>query len=217
MRKIKLFVEDNGHRAFLNALVQRFSIHHKILVELGFESTHGGYGKVLTELKRYSRDVQRGRERLPDLLIAATDGNCKGFLRRKQEIDKVTKSFGELVICAIPDPHIERWLLLDSAAFKTVLGVGCKAPTYKCERDLYKRLLIDAVMSAGEEPILGGIEYTEDLVNAMDLAYLERTEASLGKLLEDLRHKFQEWQRFEQNTPQETQEPPSPDADNPHT
>jgi len=92
---------------------------------------------AIKELKKYVRDLQRGRESLPDLLIVATDGNCKGFLERKRQIEEVTKEFTRLVICAIPDPHIERWLLLDSAAFKKVLGKGCTAPIQKCERDLY--------------------------------------------------------------------------------
>ena len=85
------------------------------------------------------------------MIIVATDGNCKGFLERKRQIEEVVKSFSGLVICAIPDPHIERWLLLDSAAFKKVLGKGCAAPTYKCQRDLYKQLLGDAIVDAGEE------------------------------------------------------------------
>jgi hypothetical protein len=49
------------------------------------------------------------------------------------------------------------------------------------------------------DPPLGGIEYTEDLVNAMDLEHLERAGDSLSKLLKELRHKFQEWQRAEQS------------------
>ncbi len=36
---------------------------------------------------------------------------------------------------------------------------------------------------------------TEDLVHAMNLEYLERTEDSLGKLLKALREIFKEWER----------------------
>ena len=59
--------------------------------------------------------------------------------------DRGHEVFLRSVIYAIPDPHIERWLLLDSAAFKKVLDKGCSAPTQKCERGLYKRLLLQAV------------------------------------------------------------------------
>lgn len=107
------------------------------------------------------------------------------------------KGFAGQVAYAIPDPHVERWLLLDSTAFKKVLGKGCSAPGQKCDRGQYKRLLLDAIRQAGINPPLGGIEYAEDLVNAMNLEYLERSESSLGKLLKSLRQQFQAWQTAE--------------------
>ncbi len=146
-------------------------------------------------------DLLDNQEDLPDLLIVAIDGNCKGFQGRKQELETIMKGFVGQAIYAIPDPHIERWLLLDSAAFKKVLGKGCSAPTQKCERDLYKRLLREAVQKTGVNPPLGGIEYTEELVNAMDLERLEKTGDSLSKLLKALRLKFQEWEQNEQKAP----------------
>lgn len=199
MRKVNLFVEDFGHETFLEPLLQRFARQYSVLIETKFVSSRGGYGTVVSELRKYMRDLQRGRGHLPDLVIVATDGNCKGQTERKRQIDEITKSFNGPVICAIPDPHIERWLLLDSAAFKKVLGKGCLAPVQKCERDLYKRLLITSVRDAGKEPVLDGIEYAEQLVRVMDLEYLEKVEESLGKFLKDLRRQFQEWQRAEQN------------------
>ena len=105
-------------------------------------------------------------------------------------------------ICAIPEPYIERWLLLDSAAFKQVLGKGCSAPAQqKSDHALYKRLLEEAVKNAGFVPFIGGMEHAEDLVNAMNLEKLERTEVSLGRLLKDLRYKFQAWEQAEQGQP----------------
>lgn len=64
-----------------------------------------------------------------------------------------------------------------------------------CERNLYKRLLLEAVRQTGINPPLGGLEYAEELVKAMDLEHLERNEESLGKLLKSLRQQFQAWQR----------------------
>ena len=66
----------------------------------------------------------------------------------------------------------------------------------KCERDFYKGLLRDAIRATGVNPPLGGIEYGEDIVNAVDLEKLERAEASLGHLLKALRQQFQTWQRI---------------------
>lgn len=165
MRKIGLFVEDRGHAVFLETLVQRLANQYQIPVLTRLGSAKGGYGKMVSKLKEYINDLQSDQEELPDLLIVATDGNCKGYSERKQEIDSATKSFHGRIIYAIPDPHIERWLLLDSVAFKKVLGKGCSAPIQKCERNLYKRLLLDAVRKTGVNPPLGGIEYTEDLVH----------------------------------------------------
>ena len=108
------------------------------------------------------------------------------------------RGFNGRVVYAIPDPHIERWLLLDSTAFKKVLGRGCNAPPRKCERDLYKRLLLQAIRASGKRPPLGEIQYTESLVSIIDLDYLELNDDSLGRLLKELRQIFQEWQRFDQ-------------------
>lgn len=201
MHTISCFVEDNGHRVFLTALLYRFAKQYDIAVDITFESARGGHGTVITELKQYVRDVQRDKFPPADLLVVATDGNCKGFAMRKQQIEGALKPFNGDVVYAIPDPHIERWLLLDSSAFKKVLGKGCSAPVYKCERDRYKRLLAEAVIHAGEKSVVGGLEYTEDLVNAMNLGKLERAEPSLGHLLKDLRQQFQAWQQAKQGQP----------------
>ena len=131
---------------------------------------------------------------MADLLIVAIDGNCTGYLKCKQEIDKVMRGFVGQVIYAIPDPHVERWLLLDQEAFKKVMGRGCEAPAYKCDRGHYKRLLSEAIRKAGKTPLTGG-ERVKKLVNAADLEYLERTEDSLGKFLKALLQQLQTWQR----------------------
>ncbi|MBI4331970.1 MAG: hypothetical protein HY673_11875 [Chloroflexi bacterium] len=192
-RRVGLFVEDFGHEAFIKALVERIARQYGIGVEIKPYSVRGGHGRALAELKEYVRDLERGRVNLPDLLIVARDANCKGYLERKQEIDRVTDKFKDLTICAIPDPHIQRWLLLDSAAFKAVLGKGCAAPDQKCNRDRYKELLLRSMRNAGISPPLGGMEYAEDIVNVMDLQRMERIDDSLGKLLKELHNKLKEW------------------------
>ncbi len=206
MRKINFFVEDVYHREFLGALVQRLATLYKVQVEMNFVSAHGGHGRVLYELRQHMLDLQRNKSSSSDLFIVATDGNCKGYVGRRQEIDKVVKDFSGALVYAIPDPHIERWLLLDSSAFKTVLGKGCSAPLQKCQRDLYKRLLGDAIRNAVGNATFSGIEYIADLVNAMNLDYLERAEESLGRLLKELRHMFQEWHRLEYGSSQKLYE-----------
>ena len=206
MRNINLFVEDRGHALFLQTLVYQFANQYGISINIKISSSSGGHGVVLSKLKEYINDLLHEQETLPDLLIAATDGNCKGYVGRRLEIDNALRGFNGRIVYAIPDLHIERWLLLDSAAFKSVLGRGCNAPPSKCEQDIYKRLLLQAIRATGVNPPLGGIEYTEDLVNTMDLDYLEYSDESLGKLLKELRQIFQQWQRSEQAGMQELHE-----------
>lgn len=195
MREITLFVEDVAHETFLRALVQRVADECSVPVEIRFRSARGGFSRVLRELERYIRDIERGVEFHPHLLIICTDGNCKGYVARRQEIERAIGDHDGTYICAIPDPHIERWLLLDSAAFKAVLGRGCPAPPKKCERNLFKKRLLDAVLDAGVRPLIGGLEYTEAIVQALNLESAARADESLARLLTDLRGQFKEWQR----------------------
>ncbi len=195
MRKIILFVEDYGHEAFLTPMIQRLADESGTDVRIIRRSVRGGHGKAITEFQSYLRSLHQEREGLPDLLIVATDANCKGYGDRRKEIDEKNKRFREFTICAIPDPHIERWLLLDSSAFKSVLGKGCNAPDYKCSRGRYKKLLLEAMRNAGIVPPLGGTEYTRDIVNAMDFNRAAKTDCSFKKLFDDLTRKFKEWKR----------------------
>ncbi len=116
-------------------------------------------------------------------------------MAREREIDQHIGDFSGLAVYAIPDPHIERWLLLDAAAFKAVFGRGCAAPDQKCERHRYKTLLREAIRDAGIIPLLGGIEYAEDLVKAMNLRHLERADRSLRRLIRALRDRFKAWEQ----------------------
>jgi len=193
MLSIVLFAEDYGHEEFVKALVERLSRESDVPVKITPRNVRGGHGKVVTEFQIFLRDLEHAREGLPDLLIVATDANCKRYAKRRREIDKINDKFKNFSVYAIPDPHIERWLLLDSAAFKMVLGKGCGKPDKKCSRDRFKQLLLNAMRNAGVIPPLGGVEYTEDIVNAMDLQRMERANASFGKFLKDLQSKFKVW------------------------
>jgi hypothetical protein len=152
---------------------------------------------MLNELRGFIREFQRGREPLPDLLVIGRDANCEGYAKMKQAVEEVLADYPGPRILGIPDPHIERWLLLDSAAFKQVLGQGCSAPSYKCEKDRYKTLLTQAIREAGVKPLIGGIEYAEDLVQAMNLSRAESSDASFGHFLKDLRVQFAQWEQGE--------------------
>ena len=118
--------------------------------------------------------------------MVATDSNCEGLVKREREIDKAGEGWPGKIVKAIPDPHVERWLLLDGAAFRHAVGRGCQAPDRKCERERYKDQLIDEIKEAGVIPSLGGIEYADDIVEALDLQRAGQ-DASLGRFLASLR------------------------------
>ena len=198
MRNINLFVEDQAHEDFLIALTQRLAGEYSVKINIKAYSVRGGHGRVIRELKQYQRNLQRAREHLPDLIIVGTDGNCKKPPAREREINLViSDDFAHLVISAIPDLHIERWLLLDSAAFRKVFGKGCPTPDQKCERDRYKRLLLNAIYEAGIDPSSADFEYMADLVSEMSLQRMEQTDSSIGRLLEALQRRFRIWQQAE--------------------
>ena len=133
MPDLVLFVEDFAHREVIGALVRRLVAELGLEVRLEWRSARHGYGRVVSEFKEYLRDLGRQRVPVPDLIVVATDANCRGLNERTREIGHPDAPAP--LVLAIPDPHIERWLLLDGAAFKTVFGRGCDAPDQKCDRD----------------------------------------------------------------------------------
>ncbi len=193
MREIALFGEDYAHEQVINALVRRMAVEYNIPIpRLNWRNAVGGHGKVIAELDNYIRDLKRQGGPWPDLIVVATDANCKRLNERTREI--VRQDAPAPMILAIPDPHIERWLLLDGAAFRAVFGRGCDAPDRKCVRDRYKKLLIEAIYAAGTTPIISGIEYAEDIIQKMNINRAARVDRSFNRFVTDLRNTFRGWQ-----------------------
>ncbi len=188
MRKIALFVEDFAHQQVIGALIQRFANEHQTHISLDWRNAMRGHGKVVQELKNYLRDIKKQGEPLPNLIIVAADANCK---KRNERIKELNNSNAPApIVFAIPDPHIERWLLLDSAAFKAAVGRGCDAPDQKCDRDRYKKRLIEAIHAADIMPSLGGIEFAEDIVQNMNIERVKEADRSFQRFVDDFIHKL---------------------------
>ena len=192
MHEIALFVEDHAHRVVVGALVERIAHEIGVAVHLQWRSATGGHGRVVQQLERYLRDLRTQGSPWPDLIVVATDANCQGFRDRVRTVDPQNPPAP--VVLAVPDPHVERWLLLDGAAFKVVFGQGCEAPDRKC-RNRYKDLLIAAIRAAGRTTYLGGIEYAEDIVRHMDIDRATRSDASLRSFIGDMRTRFRGWKQ----------------------
>ena len=194
MRKAIIFGEDYGHEVVAKTLLLRMAEVEDIRIKASVRSCRGGYGRMMDELREFTEELKAGRHYLPDLLLVATDANCKGITTRTQEVmGCVPEELHSFTSCMIPDPHVERWLLLDSRAFKFILGRGCQAPDTKCERHRYKKLLREAVANAGVTPQLGGLEYAEDLVLTMDMDKVARSDTSFRKAVSGIRRFLVKW------------------------
>jgi len=122
MPDLALFVEDMAHQQVIGALVRRIAAEFGLEVGLEWRSARRGFGRVVKEFNDYLRDLARQSEFHSDLIVVATDANCKGLKERRDEIGN--PRVPAPLVLAVPDPHIERWLLLDGAAFKAVFGRG---------------------------------------------------------------------------------------------
>lgn len=196
MYNISIFAEDRTLERFIITLVERLANTYQLKINLTYYSVRGGQGKVINALKKYQQDLRRNQEDLPDLIIVGTDSNCKGSLEQEREIHQAIFDYTNLVISATPEPHIERWLLLDSEAFKTVYGKGCSAPDHKCERDRYKKMLLNAIYQATMTAPIDGIERVEELVTAMDLQRIAQNDKSVQRFLNALQRYFRTWQQI---------------------
>jgi hypothetical protein len=189
MVSIDLFAEDQAHELFASALMERLLHQAGLRFNLNVRSAVGGHGRAISELKTYQRAVLKGAAGLvpPDLLVVMIDANCKGLVGARNDILKEVQSgaAGETLV-ACPDPHIERWLFADPEHFARVVGVDQQPGKRKCERDRYKAMLRGAVERGGHFSTLGGIEFTRELVEAMDLHRAQRNEPSLGVLIDGL-------------------------------
>lgn len=196
MPEMTLFCEDSFHEKFVGALLRRFEGDYDVAVRTRFLSAWGGLSKVQGEFKEVLSDLARDRQSLPDSIIVVADANCAGYNDRKAMMDQALTFYPQLerLVCyAIPDPHIERWMLADAKAFQSVFGRGCTVPAIKCAKDEYKKLLRKEIRASGIEPPLGGEEFAEEIVNAMDLGQMELREKSLGIFLKSLKSLFNRW------------------------
>ena len=193
MREVALFVEDSAHRLILQPLVRRIVDEHGAAVRLAWRNAIGGHSRVVRELDSFLQDLSGRGGPGPDLVVVATDANCVGLNDRTREISQHVQGASVPVVLAIPDPHVERWLLLDGAAFKAAVGKGCDAPDQKCDRSRYKQRLIEAVRDAGVLPILGGLEYAEDIVREMDIDRAAQADKSFARFVGDLLAALRSW------------------------
>ncbi len=193
MSKITIFCEDIGHEKVIYALLTKLL---PITIKLQVLSARHGRGRALSEMETYLKQVKANLIDRPDAIVIAIDANCKEYQGKKREIDaKIPIGLNDLipVIHAIPDPHVERWMLLDSKAFKTVFGIGCAAPDQKCEKDRYKRLLNNEIKKAGGVVTLGWIEYADDIIQNINIDSIVKNDESIKRFIDEVNDLKKNW------------------------
>jgi hypothetical protein len=188
---IDLFAEDRAHEEFLKVVIHRLAREENKRARIRFRSARGGHGKAVTELRFYQKAVLSGElmdSSVPDLLFVAIDANCSSFNAARREIEEnIESEWRGRAVIACPDPHIERWYLADKTAFAKVIGKQPRVGRKKCVRDYYKAALANTIISAGYPATVGGIEFVEDLVEAMDFYVAGKIDRSFKHFLDDAR------------------------------
>lgn len=172
------------------ALLRRIAVETETDLRISVRSSTGGLPAVLGALDDFAGLCGKIPGQMPDTVVVAIDANCQGVNERRKIVEQRAGPLRERLLMAIPNPHVERWYMLDGRAFKRLVGRGCRAPDQKCEKDRYKRLLNLAIREAGVEPLLGGVEYAADLANAMDLERASRSDREFNHFLHDARRRM---------------------------
>lgn len=187
--KIYLIVEDTAHEIVLRSLFRRLSADEGVKVSFSV-AIQGGHGGVITGIKGFQSALKKGAipAGTPDLLVVLIDANCHDFQVRKRETAGVIdSSVFPFFVIGCPNPHIEKWLLLDQHALSDVFGASLNIPLQKCDRDFYKNELRKIIQHAGWPITQGGIEYSQDIIEKIDFIRAERTDSSFGNFISDLK------------------------------
>ena len=192
---IVYFMEDRAQEGFIKAIVERIAEEEGLaLGNLLHDVRSARFGsKVIGSFRSFLREMRKGKVFTPDVFVVAIDGNCRGYNDRVRQLkDKLrsTDAFRSAMVFAVPDPHIERWYLMDQRALKLGTGVtqAPQIPDYKCKKAYYKQVLQRALSPL--QPLLGGAEFGERIAEKADLALLTAQNAGFGKFIADLRAHF---------------------------
>ena len=189
-RRVSLFCEDRGHETFARALVERIGLDTgQPSLRLDPRSATGGKGRARRALSAYVRALRGGHlTGIPDLLVVLIDANCDGWNEaRRTCLESVEASLLPRLVVGNPDPHVERWCIADEVAFCTATGARAPPDPGKCDRDLYRSLLRDALLSAGQIVLTDAMEFAPDIIQHMDLYRAGKSQPSLGAFISDLR------------------------------
>ena len=187
---VDVFVEDSAHERLLLAFLRRLAAERNCALRTQVLCARGGHSKAVHAMADTQRMLLGGGLQRPiaDLFLVGIDGNCTTAAEKRRQIREACRpEFHDRLVIACPDPHVERWFMADPESFERVVDRRPKLGREKCERDHYKRLLGSTIAEAGHPAPLGGLEFADELVAAMDLYRACKNDAALSMFLDDLR------------------------------
>lgn len=191
--RIVLFLEDVGHELFVRSLVRRLANEVCVPTEVDVRNARGGASRLDQQFLQFLGDYIAADTR-PDLVVVIRDTDCTGVGTVKSRYFRLVKDANYLgdVIVGAPEPHIECWYLADPPALQRVLRASTQVPVpdSKCGSGRFKQILSQTVTDAGVTPLLGGIEYAEEVVAEMDIYRAASNVPSLDIFVKDLRRAF---------------------------
>jgi hypothetical protein len=197
--KIGYFLEDRGHEIFIKAIVKRIAMEKGFLSGEWSDDVRSAIGgKSIQAYRKFLKDITKIKSEFPfNILIVASDGNCKGYIEKRNQLIRYAKNariaYLDRFVFAIPDPHIEKWYLNDPKGFNRAFGSGILPvlPSYKCKRGLYKKVMRDAIASSEITPLFDGYEYGERIVKEMDIYEAGKSDSSFKHFIEDIGNELQ--------------------------
>lgn len=194
--RVVYFLEDRAQEGLVTALVARVAREEGIpedAVNHDIRSARHG-AKALEDFRRFITDSATEDVHDVAFLLVMIDGNCQTRAQRLRQLEAIVPERYPLlqsIVYAVADPHVERWYLMDQAAWHKAIGGAYppQLPQYKCDQDYYKHLLADAVRDSGVSALLGGTEFGAAIVEAMeDLNNTSYPDGAFTQLVHDLRH-----------------------------
>lgn len=186
------FLEDRFHENFIRPLVVRISTENTLPQKFcshKIEYARGG-GSV-GAFTKYIKEWKRGEKEPYGISVIAIDADKPGIRERIKLISDIIKNRSYLwpVVTAVPDPCIEKWLLLDPAVWSSVVGrpvnITLRA---NANCDEYKNKISGILNLLPTPAYFDAWQFGPELVRAINVRRAKLTNRDFKRFVDDLRN-----------------------------
>lgn len=187
MRKLKIGIayEGGNDSDVLVVLIERIISEKQLAIDRDNIVDCKSYTVILKYLGTYIRKFEQEEV---DLAVFCTDQDGEEKSRRKEirkAIEKKSLTFLEKCIIAVPDPHIEDWLLLDDGIVKKKLGIdGSSVLPYKekAPKDRFMQLYNESGYSNSQQDL------RVEIAQEMNIDLCASKSADFSAFIEDVKN-----------------------------